>query len=759
MRRVILILLSWILVNSHGLAQSELPRGSYPPAIDFKHFPNRAFAVVWRNWNLIEPERIAKTIGCRGKDVVAMARAMGLPRAQKIPADYEKNMYITVLRRNWHLLPYEQLLTLLNMSVEELNSALKNDDFLFVKLGNLKPNCAPVKYEVPGAKELLRAKEMRELVHRYFNGLQKGAELPFSFIEDLKTPAKNYSIKMDEGAKGLRFIYSYFGVFGDPLIDNSVDPYPEGLLAKLAERGVSGVWMHVVLDQMAPGGPKFPEFGEGHHERIANLRKIVQRAKKYGIDVYLYMNEPRAMPSDFFRTRPEMEGVGEGDLRAMCTSNKDVNEWIHNSLAYIFKQLPGLGGVFTITGSENLTSCASHGQQQNCPRCSKREYADIIASVNKTIADGVHEGNPAAKVIVWDWGWSHVAAEIIPKLPKSVWFMSVSEWATPFQRGGVNASVGEYSISVSGPGDRAKTNWRIAKNSGLKTVAKVQFNNSWELSAVPWIPVTDLVASHASALAKQDVDGVLLSWSLGGYPSVNLEVAEAFSKEPYAEIDTVLNRLAHKYYDAQSVPLVRKAWTAFSEAFREFPFSAEVIYKAPLQVGPANLLFSQPSNYSATMVGLPYDDLNSWAGNYPRHVFISQLDKLVDRWKSGISLYKEAVELSSHARKAATIKDFRIAEAALLHFSSVANQAKFVDCRDRLRRTDISESLKDSLKGQIFHLLQEEIRIARKLYQLAGADSRIGFEASNQYYYTSQDLIEKVINCDFVEQEIKSEQN
>ena len=30
------------------------------------------------------------------------------------------------------------------------------------------------------------------------------------------------------------------------------------------------------------------------------------------------------------------------------------------------------------------------------------------------------------------------------------------------------------------------------------------------------------------------------------------------------------------------------------------------------------------------------------------------------------------------------------------------------------------------------------------------ADSRIGFEASNQYYYLPLDLVEKVINCDYI---------
>jgi hypothetical protein len=43
-----------------------------------------------------------------------------------------------------------------------------------------------------------------------------------------------------------------------------------------------------------------------------------------------------------------------------------------------------------------------------------------------------------------------------------------------------------------------------------------------------------------------------------------------------------------------------------------------------------------------------------------------------------------------------------------------------------------------------------EAALAIRLHSLQSADSRIGFEASNQYYYTPHDLIEKVINCHWI---------
>ena len=45
---------------------------------------------------------------------------------------------------------------------------------------------------------------------------------------------------------------------------------------------------------------------------------------------------------------------------------------------------------------------------------------------------------------------------------------------------------------------------------------------------------------------------------------------------------------------------------------------------------------------------------------------------------------------------------------------------------------------------------EREIQAARELHQLQVADSRIGFEATNQYYYVPIDLVEKVLVCESI---------
>ncbi|WP_236977965.1 hypothetical protein [Membranihabitans maritimus] len=733
----------WVSLFKYGCSQESLPLGSHPSSLEFDHFPNKIFAFIWRNWNLVDIKKMAEVIECHPRDVLEVGYSMGLSEPLNPSRKYQKQLYITIIRRNWHLLPYSQLMKLLEMSAEELAFSLREDDFLFIKLGNLKPKCNPLIYEIPSESEWEKAAWIKGVVENHFNGDDTDKEPRLSFIKDL---SKYQSRVARNNEEGLRFIYSYFGVFGDPLMDPDLDPYPDGLLAQLAEFGVNGVWMHVVLNQLSHQSSVFPEFGEDSSIRLKRLQTIVDRAAKYGIKIYLYINEPRSMPVSFFDNHSELGGVVKNGYQTLCTSIPTVQDWMKKALEHVFSQVHGLGGVFTITASENLTSCASHGHWKECENCKNREYPDIIAEVNHIIEEGVHKGNPEAKVIVWDWGWNGHGdgTEIIRKLPDDVWFMSVSEWAQPFHRGGVDSKVGEYSISVVGPGPRARKHWEVANEMGLNTAAKVQFNNTWELSSVPWIPVMDLIAEHAENLTQSGVDGYMLSWSLGGYPSPNLRIAQQFNQDPGLSKEKVLNEMARERYGKEFSAFVRNAWTAFSKAFSEFPYGGGVVYKAPQQYGPANLLYENPTNYGATMVGFPYDDLDGWRGSYSPESFTNQFRKLSEKWKEGLGEFEKIFTEVDPDRKEIVLKDYGIAKAVYLHYTSVANQCEFI-----MKRGIESE------KGRLLEIVKEEIQLAKELYEITCHDSRIGFEATNQYYYLPEDLMEKVISCNYILDSLK----
>ena len=93
--------------------------------------------------------------------------------------------------------------------------------------------------------------------------------------------------------------------------------------------------------------------------------------------------------------------------------------------------------------------------------------------------------------------------------------------------------------------------------------------------------------------------------------------------------------------------------------------------------------------------------------------------------------------------------ELRFAEAAYVHFQSVANQTRFILARDAIANSanTLLSKEKHRLQAEIRRCLQSEIDLARQLFTLSRQDSRIGFEASNHYYYLPLDLVEKVVNC------------
>jgi hypothetical protein len=729
---------------------SDLPAGAAPPPVPLPHFPDLLHAFVWRNWSLVPVERLARVTGAASPDIAEIGRSMGLGEPPQIGSEQWRRSHLTVIRRNWHLLPYEQLLDLLGWTPEELAYALQEDDFLFHKLGRLKPACAPLRYAPPDERCRRRAAEIAGIVREQFGEDPGRASEPlFAFVEQLSAspphPDTHTPTRVNT-ALSPRFCYSYFALYGDPLLDTDCEPYPDGYLARLAASGVDGVWLQGVLYRLALF-PWQPELSARFEERLENLRALVERAARHGIGIYLYLNEPRSMPLSFFEAHPELRGVTAGDYAALCTSVPEVRAYLSEAVASICRAVPDLAGYFTITASENLTNCWSHHRGGECPRCGQRSAAGVVAEVNALVQDGIRASGSAAQLIAYDWGWKEEwAPEAIGLLPAEAALMCVSEWSLPIAPGGVESIVGEYSISAVGPGPRALRHWRVARERGLKTIAKIQANNTWEISAVPYIPAVENVARHAANLRDAGVDGLMLGWTLGGYPSPNLEVVAEIGSNPGVTPDRAMERVARRRFGDAAAPAMSQAWKEWSRAFSAFPFHIGTVYTAPLQVGPANLLWEAPTGYKATMIGFPYDDLETWRAVYPAEVFEPLLRTIADRFEAVRTEALEALRREGSSGTPPGVRDeLSLAATAAIHFRSVANQVRFVLARRSLESAEGPDA--EAAYGILERVLREELDLALQLHEIQTRDSRIGFEASNQYYYVPLDLAEKVLNC------------
>ena len=150
-----------------------------------------------------------------------------------------------------------------------------------------------------------------------------------------------------------------------------------------------------------------------------------------------------------------------------------------------------------------------------------------------------------------------------------------------------------------------------------------------------------------------------------------------------------------------------------------------------------NLLYPEKTGFAASMVGIAYDDVAGWSDIYPEEVFEEQFRKLTEIWKEGLRLLEQVRDGTDLTPSFEELSN--VAEAAYCHLRSVYLQVRFVR-----RRNEIGFTGDDTFR----EILTEEIDLAKQLHDITGRDSRIGFEASNHYYYGPNDLLEKVVNCE-----------
>ncbi len=394
----------------------------------FNYFPTDFQTFIFRNWESVKIENMAKVLGTDEETVEQLAKDMGLRVPAKFNKDYETRGYLTIIRNNWHLLPYSQLLDLLGWKEDELVFTLREDDFFGIKLGQVKPDVPELKYRPLSEAEKEKTEKIKQslLEHLPEFGKETKAE-DFDFIDKFgveeeqsfdgkektvvldkswgicdKTSGKytglltdfvlenahfsldgrdkyiTLKIQKDDTKKAeshrvsitkdgidisavdevgilraiqlliklikqansfsfdeteivrdtrfdIRYIHSYCALFGDPFMDGGVSSYPDRLLKEYSDIGINGIWLHSVLYKMC----EFPwekELSNGWQKRLDGLKKLCDRAEKYGIKVYLYLNEPRTRPKAFFDKHPHLLGyldeAGEGTL---CTSISSTN--------------------------------------------------------------------------------------------------------------------------------------------------------------------------------------------------------------------------------------------------------------------------------------------------------------------------------------------------------------------------------------------------------------------------------------------------
>ena len=693
----------------------KLPKMGKAP-VKLPHFPTKECAFVFRALEFFSYEKIAEILDTEPENIRSLGEAMGIYQDQKSDVWLKKG-YITVIRSMWHLLPYEQLLKLLETDAETFAVLLREEDFLDIKLSD-KPVCDKLSWKPFSEADNLALKRIKTSM----DSLPLDGKEPFEF--EYIMPDVEFSGKENFGA---RIIYLFSGLYQKCLDVDSEEYCPDSLLESYKRVGVNGIYIQGVLYLLT----EFPfdkKLSAGYEKRLANLKRFTERCGKYGIKLYLYINEPRAMNRAFFEKYPHLEGHSRSDERiCMCTSTKEVRDYITDAIETICKNAPLLGGFICMAKSENLTNCYSQVHKSgscSCPKCKNRSVGEVIGELFAAIREGVDRVDPNMKVFDYSWDGDGIEErfDVIDHLPERVIVESICESGITFEIGGARQKLSDYSLNIIGPGERSLQMWERAKARGLETAAKVQINTTWECSTVPALPVLDKVDQLMTRLREAGVDHIQLSWTLGGYPSMNLLYACKYFFE--------------NAYIPQISEKMRKAAKLFSDAFSQFPSNANVAYFGPQNAGPSTLFYEEPTGYASTMTCYAFDDLAGWRGDrpgyknkYPEDVFINQLEKLCAKWKEGLQLIQENPNTEIRL----------MAEAGYCLFRASLNLSKFVRLRDN-----------NGTNKALYDIVLDERENAVTMLKLMNQNPAIGFEAANHYYFSRFSLCEKIVNCDYL---------
>ncbi len=534
--------------------------------------------------------------------------------------------------------------------------------------------------------------------------------------------------------------------------------YSDAYFDALTANGFNAVWLRGVLRDLA-ATEIFPELGADAAAHQDALGTIIERARRHGVQVLLYFNEPMGYPSThpFWERHPEVRGhtgpfedYEDDPLRsALCTSMPAVLDWMRAAMTGLFRAVPDLGGWFSISASEYPCHCYSRiidylkGEHTSCPRCREREPMAIVREVLQALYDGTRAVSATAHTIAWNWSWAYYEPDpqpsLLPYLPKDMALML--DW----ERGGNHVMpngrrhfIDEYSLAYVGPSERFMALYHEAQRLGLPVMVKLQVGTTHELATVPNLPVVDNLYRKLSAAEELGVTGMLATWNFGNTFSLNTAaVAQFVQQDTRPEPKQFVTELAERYFGLADGSGVGEAVAHFSAALEWFPFDQDLIYFWPGNYAPVYPLSREPLHDTfmgwCCLMQERGDDLTKSTTQFTIEEIADLLGKLVADWERGVE--KLDVALTGHDTERARV------ERGVAHSVGRVFRSTMYVYQVYLLRRDRPADMVERYAA----ILRDEKANLSALLPWTEADPRLGFHAECQGQMFSPETIREKI--------------
>jgi hypothetical protein len=541
-------------------------------------------------------------------------------------------------------------------------------------------------------------------------------------------------------------------------LEHDQDYYPDEYLNKLAHCGMNGIWVACLLSRLV-ASKTLPELGPDSHDPLEKLKRLTERAGRYGIKVYLFCIEPRALPADHpaLAAHPEIRGAEGRGWRCLCVSSPVVQQYIHEVMRELFTEVPDLAGVINIyKGERPTTRWMNDRLAQTCPRCRLRTQVDVLSDDLNCFMEGIRQASATAKFLAWGYGGNRATdfTAFLPRVHGDIIWLGNFEHGGEKIVNGKRVGVREYSLSYIGPSEPFARVTREAVKAGHDVFAKLQIGNTYELSSVPHIPVPQIVYDKLAALRELSVKGAMMSWIIGGFPSPLLKVAGESSFAPPRPRQELLTRVAAGYWGPRQADRVVAAWDQFSQAFQLYLCAIEVFYFGPITRCPSYQLHleremrtAQPYNWGLTRdrIRQPYEDqVSRWLGGFSADDLIASFREMGAAWAKGLDILADCLRTQPDAVDLR--RQHAVGAAARLQFFSMANALEFYTLRDQLASTSGSESQR--LVRRLRALAADDIALAEQMKRYVALDCTIGWESEIYDYSYSEPRLEEKIRHD-----------
>ncbi len=520
-------------------------------------------------------------------------------------------------------------------------------------------------------------------------------------------------------------------------LDSQADPYTDETLSLIAHYGFNAIWIGANLDDLGKSSV-FPELGQKSEAEIGRLNEILARARKHGIDVYIYLAK-KPLPNLFFDKHPEVRGdpaprYFAGNNSIMCTSVPKTQEYIQDATRSIFVNAPLLKGVIFIVGGEGFYHDWTASSAVVCPRCRNRSPIDVVVEIVDSVDRGAKSARQNAEVVVWTYGairtWSQddeTQARLIEKLPKDVIFLAEVAKGGHIEIGPVKERTYDYSISYLGPSEKFRSQLQLCKKQGIPVWAKTESMIALEFIQTPYIPVYQRWRRRYEDLRSfPEVEGLFMNWNHYGFmPSRVSELAKWYTFDPGPDGDELLENIARRDFGPQAAASAVLAWDCFSRAMAFYPFSAPVAL-GPIQSGPALPFYFDSAYRPLHNKGRQFSNDLLWTQPWGPNVASGNLKRFEEGWSQGVELLRQVQLKAAKGQETEAIRELGIAQAILSCVRSVLNQAEFCELRYNLTVAR-SPKQREEILARMEDVVHREIQNSTEVAKYARADSRLGY--------------------------------